>query len=437
MKRKLISIISLIAMVTLLCGCQIIEPAKKQAPVAKKVTLNVTTTWSGRNIASQNYQKFVSAFSKSTGIDIVDSSETADEAFKQRIIADFQVGDEPDAMYFFTGNDADALIKAGKVVSVNEIREIYPDFANNIEDEAFQVSDHDGKIYSVPTYGYWEAMYVNFDVCKAAGVEVPDENTTWDEFMDICEKIKKAGYIPISASIASEPHYLFEYFIYNNSANGSQGELPKEVGDDAYKAWEAGLTQFRDVYQAGYFSPDALFCDDATCFNRFLNNEAAFCISGSWMIPTILAEKSSKATNYGVTFVPGTDARKNTEMIGGFSSGWYISKKAWDDPGKRDAAVKFVEYMTKNSIIESFATITLGATSLKGKAQYIDTTYSTIQKSAASMLEKKTGLVPAVQDKVDATVRSPLMDSIQDIVSGKTPVKRVLDRFIESEKRIN
>ena len=161
MKRKLISIISLIAMVTLLCGCQIIEPAKKQAPVAKKVTLNVTTTWSGRNIASQNYQKFVSAFSKSTGIDIVDSSETADEAFKQRIIADFQVGDEPDAMYFFTGNDADALIKAGKVVSVNEIREIYPDFANNIEDEAFQVSEYDGKIYSVPTYGYCTSILMS------------------------------------------------------------------------------------------------------------------------------------------------------------------------------------------------------------------------------------------------------------------------------------
>ena len=153
------------------------------------------------------------------------------------------------------------------------------------------------------------------------------------------------------------------------------------------------------------------------------------------MIPTILAEKNGQPKNYAVTFVPGTEARKNTDIIGGFSSGWYISRKAWNDPDKRDAAVQFVEYMTQNSIIESFATITLGATSLKGKAQYIDTTYSAIQKTAVDMLEKKTSIVPAVQDRVDATVRSPLMDSIQDIVAGKKPIEQVLDRFIEDVKR--
>jgi raffinose/stachyose/melibiose transport system substrate-binding protein len=29
-------------------------------------------------------------------------------------------------------------------------------------------------------------------------------------------------------------------------------------------------------------------------------------------------------------------------MVGGISSGFYITKKAWEDPDKRDAAVKFV-----------------------------------------------------------------------------------------------
>ena len=51
------------------------------------------------------------------------------------------------------------------------------------------------------------------------------------------------------------------------------------------------------------------------------------------------------------------------------------------------------------------------------------------------MLEKKTSIVPAVQDRVDATVRSPLMDLIQDIVAGKKPIEQVLDRFIEDVKR--
>jgi len=437
MKRKLTGIISLITILSLLCGCEWIGSVKRPETTEETVSLSVKTTWSGKSIASQNYQKFITAFTKTTGVEILDSSETSDESFKQRIITDFQVGDEPDVMYFFTGNDADSIIKAGKVVSVEEIREVYPEFASNIEPEAFQVSKRDGRVYSVPAYGYWEAMYVNLQVCEEAGIDLPDENTTWDEFMDMCEKVKDAGFTPISASIASEPHYLFEYFIYNNSFDGTQALLPEVEGDEAYTAWENGLTQLRDMYNKGYFAKDALYCDDATSFELFLDNKAAFCINGSWMIPTILAEKSAKATNYAVTFVPGSDARKNTDMIGGFSSGWYISRKAWDDPDKREAAVKLVEYMTQSSIIESFASITLGATALKGKAQYSDASYSMIQQYAADMLELKTSLVPAVQDNLDASVRAPLMDSIQDIVSGKKPVKLVLDTFLRNEKGAN
>ena len=35
-----------------------------------------------------------------------------------------------------------------------------------------------------------------------------------------------------------------------------------------------------------------------------------------------------------------------TSIISGLSSGWYITKKAWDDPDKRAAAVSFISDMT-------------------------------------------------------------------------------------------
>ena len=59
----------------------------------------------------------------------------------------------------------------------------------------------DGKNYSVPVNGYWEGLFVNKDVLKEAGVEAPTADTTWDEFMTMCETIKKAGYTPIAASL--------------------------------------------------------------------------------------------------------------------------------------------------------------------------------------------------------------------------------------------
>lgn len=434
MKKKLILISSLILVMSLLCGCEAFEEVDSPKTTKEKAKLSVSTTWSGKNRASQDYQKFIKAFSTTTGVEIIDSSDTADENYKQRIITDFQVGAEPDVMFYFTGTDADNLVKANKLVSIEEIKQVYPDFANNIADEMFQPSEVDGKSYSVPMYGYWEALYVNTKVCEDVGIPIPDENTTWEEFLDMCEKIKKAGYVPIAASIASEPHYLFEYMVYNHSVNGTQSRLPVSKGDLAYDAWTEAFEELRDMYQAGYFSDQTLYCDDNTSFSEFLDGKAAFSINGSWMIATIIQEKKSKYANYAVTYVPGTAARKSTDVIGGFSSGWYISRKAWDDPEKREAAVELVEYMTQTSIIENFASMTLGSTSLKDKAQYRDTSYSRAQNTAAAMLDNKTSMVPAVQDKLDSRVRSPLMDSISDIVSGKVPIQIVLDQFLENQK---
>lgn len=433
MKKKFALIISILLSL-ILTGCEAFVELPAPTTTREKVSLKVTTTWAGKNMSSQQYQAFVKAFTTTTGIEIIDNSETADERFKQRVQTDFRVGSEPDVMFYFTGEDAESMIKAGKLVSVEEIREDYPEYADNISEDAMIPSEVDGRCYSVPAYGYWEALYVNTKVCKEAGIAIPDERTTWSEFMAMCEKVKEAGYIPIAASIASEPHYLFEYFVYNNSTEGTQAEIPEVKGDEAYIAWEKGVEQIKALYERGFFSKDSLYSDDDVSFRRFLNNEAAFCINGSWMIATILKENASKYSDYTVTYVPGSAARKSTDIIGGFSSGWYISRKAWADPDKRDAAVEFVKYMTQNSVIDNMANITMGATSLKSGAVYRDTSGSLVQKAAVEMFNGKTDMVPAVQDKLSADERAPFMDSIKDVVSGKIESSELLDEFLRSRR---
>lgn len=141
-------------------------------------------------------------YQEETGNTINDASGTADEAFKARVLADFEVGSEPDVLFYFNGPDSNSFVSAGKVVSVEEIRAEFPDYASNMKDEMLGASPVDDKNYSIPVNGYWEAMYVNKEVCEAAGVEIPGANTTWEEFMDICQQIKDAGYSPIAASLA-------------------------------------------------------------------------------------------------------------------------------------------------------------------------------------------------------------------------------------------
>ena len=43
-------------------------------------------------------------------------------------------------------------------------------------------------------------VFYNEDIFKEAGVEAVPE--TWEQFLDACEKIKAAGYIPITSDDA-------------------------------------------------------------------------------------------------------------------------------------------------------------------------------------------------------------------------------------------
>lgn len=212
MNKKVISLVTAAALVGgVLTGCGSAAAGTSEdnngADVpSEKVELSVTTTYAGEDGNAQNYKDAVAAFEQETGIKINDSSANADETFKARVEADFQSGSEPDVLFFFNGADANSFIEEGKVVSIDEIRQQYPDYAANMNDDLIAPSLVDGKKYAVPVNGFWEGMFCNTAVLEAAGVEVPGADYTWEQFEADCEKIKNAGYVPIAAALGEIPH---------------------------------------------------------------------------------------------------------------------------------------------------------------------------------------------------------------------------------------
>lgn len=186
---------------------------KTEAPTESKkaVALNVMTTFAGEDGNAPNYQKAVKDWEAETGNKVNDSSAVSDETVKARVASDFQMGSEPDVLFWFNGADANSFIEAGKVMTIEDIRKEYPDYASNMNDDLIAASLVDGKKYAVPVNGFWEAMFVNTTVLEAAGVEVPGPDYTWDQFLQDCEKIKEAGYSPIAAALGNIPHYWWEY----------------------------------------------------------------------------------------------------------------------------------------------------------------------------------------------------------------------------------
>ena len=416
--------------------------AKTEAPTeAKKaVALNVMTTFAGEDGNVPNYQKAVKDWEASTGNTVNDSSAVSDETVKARVASDFQMGSEPDVLFWFNGADANSFIEAGKVISIDDIRKEYPEYASNMNDDLIAASLVDGKKYAVPVNGFWEAMFVNTTVLDAAGVEVPGPDYTWVQFLTDCEKIKAAGYSPIAAALGNIPHYWWEYAIFNHNTPANHCDIPETVDDAQGQSWVAGINDIKDLYEKEYFPKNTLSATDDDTFLAFTEDKAAFLIDGSWKVGGIAGACQSdpndpatldkeKLDKFTVTYVPGQGDRKATDLIGGLSMGYYITKKAWDDPEKRDAAVNFVEYMTSNEIVPIFAQHT--ASALKEAPEVDQSQFNSLQVKAMDMMSGVTSLTPAVQDIFQGECRTSTFDGMPQIVTGKVSAEDAVKEGLE------
>jgi len=328
--------------------------AEQEGPVE----LVVTTTFAGEDSNAQNYKDAVKAWEAETGNSVVDTSATADETFKTRVATDFETGSEPDVLFFFNGADSNSFIEAGKVVSIDEIRAAYPDYASNMNEDLITASLVDDKKYAVPANGYWEAMFVNTEVLDAAGVAMPGADYTMDQFKADCEKIK-----------------------------------------------------------------------------------AAFLIDGSWKVGGIVSSCQSdpndpatldtaKLDKFDVTYVPGKGSRKATDLVGGLSSGYFITRKAWDDPAKRAAAVSFVEYLTSDEMVPKFAQH--GASALKNAPEVDSSEFNSLQIKAMNMMAGTTSLTGAVQDLFAGDCRVSTFDGMPEIVTGRVAAEDAVAEGLEA-----
>ncbi len=402
--------------------------------VRESVTLTVVTSYGGDDGNRGSFVTAVEEYQAATGVTVEDHSAASNEEWKNKVLTDFMTGSESDVLFYFTNADADPFINAGKVVSIEEIREEYPDYATNMKESMMAVAS-DGLHYAVPSSGFWETLFVNTAVLEQCGVAVPGADYTWEAFLRDCETIKEAGFTPIACSLYEIPHYWFEFAVMNNGSLASHLEVPTldETGalrdDAASRKWIAALEDIRLLYEAGYFPRNTLTATDAETVALFGRGEAAFLIDGSWKVGYFTKNFPEALDSIQVRFAPGKGERLATDAIGGISMGYFITRKAWEDPQTREAAVEFVFHMTSEEVLGSFVTTEVTAL-VNGAAPK---GLNTLQSSAADAIVELTGVVGAVQDAISGEAKSDLFANIQKVVTGQmTPAEAV-----ESAIRLN
>lgn len=188
----------------------------------------------------------------------------------------------------------------------------------------------DGKHYGIPFATNCTALFYNKDLFDAAGIDYPDENTTWDEFHEMAKALTKDGVSGFGNATTNTDEGTFQCLQWLYTAGGSYTDI--EDGVDAYKLMQ-------EMIEDGSWTKECVNWTQSDVNNNFMAGNLAMQQNGPWQIPGI--EANAPDLNYGVTVLPKKDAdsEQATSILGGENMG-VVNK---DDTSGAEAFLKYYD----------------------------------------------------------------------------------------------
>ena len=422
-KKMLAVVVASTMIATVIAGC---ENSTKEEVIDEsgkdKVILNTVSMFGGTDPNAKVYQEInQEIMNDNPNITIEDNSQASDEEWKAKVATDFASGNEPDVIQFFTDATANSIIATDKLMTLEDIQKEYPDYAKDTLDAALgAVTNTDGVKRAVPTTGYWEGLFCNKDLFEQYNVEIP---TDWNSLVKAIEIFKENGIIPIACSLNNVPHYWVEFLMLYSAGEDLYTSVPEKAPEE----WIKGLEVFKTLRDMGAFPEDTDTVDDAYVGQLFNDKKAAMQLDGNWRIGGITDQE-----NVVVVQFPGVENQKATDgaIVGGISSGFYISKKAWEDPAKRDAAVKFVEAHTSKDGVTKYW-VAGGAV---GQAAVAVEPVNDMTALAVSALEYSTSaksISSPTDSRIDPEAYKYIIANIVKISTGSANAEDVLNEALK------
>ena len=309
MKKKLLILgVVLVLLVSMLAGC-----AGNQGAKTPSASTGSNTGSSGDKFQSRTI-KFLSIWPEddknSNGWIVSELSrqygETVDgfkleyeyvaiDQLDQKVKILMSSDDLPEVCTYESGVRLKQVIDAGLILNVEEtftelgIRDCLDEGAVSLLKRLV-----DGKgLYCVPLGLNMEGFWYNKALFEKAGIQKAPE--TWDEFLEVCEKLKAAGITPIVQGGSDNwpmTRVLNAYLVRSVGPNAVQDAVTgkKKFTDPEYVA---AAQMFQDMAKKGYFAEGMNTIDPGTATSMLMNGQAAMNYDGSWKVSNLNSDDNT------------------------------------------------------------------------------------------------------------------------------------------------
>ncbi|MFB4276734.1 MULTISPECIES: extracellular solute-binding protein [unclassified Nonomuraea] len=290
---------------------------------------------------------------------------------------------------------------------------------------AFQL---DGKTYIYSAGSSVIGAVYNKKAFEQAGIDAPP--TTWTEFLAVCDKLKKAGIVPIALG-AQTPwvtqlitYALVPSTVYAKDPTFDDKQLAGQT-TFAQSGWRQAMEMYLELQKRGFFNdkPNGTTFEQQT--SMVATGKAAMAVQVSAVLPDF-RKAASSPDDLSMFPLPGADDAASVWIPAGVVVGLGASAK-----GKNvEEAKAFLDFLGKQENINAWAKA-IAAIPLTQDAS------STIDPAVQSFLPfTKDRAVPFMDQRwPNAEVQPVHFAVIQELLAGRSTIDEALKKMDEAYQK--
>ena len=217
---------------------------------------------------------------------------------------------------------------------------------------------YNGIFYTAPIVeSYPNGIVYSKKIFDDLGIKVEDIKV-YNDFLDVCQKIKDSGVAPIVVGGSDIWHigFWWSYFWRNevsvNNPNWLSDKYEGKVSftDANVKAAMEGLN---DLFHRGFIEEGWASTAEATCPSILVSGQAAMYYIGSFAFSQIT--EADPDFEFGFFALPDKNGKYN--ITGGpTAEGWAINAETQKDPAKAAVVYDFINYFFRTDVYTDFVT---------------------------------------------------------------------------------
>ncbi|MCM3746921.1 extracellular solute-binding protein [Paenibacillus pasadenensis] len=341
----------------------------------------------------------------------------------QKLKAEMATGSTPDIFEIFGGSDIKLYVKAGRLLDLTPIiHKLGIDGKFHSLDE-FTV---DGRVYGLPFGGYSEAVFYNKQIFRDLGLGIP---VTWEQLMNVSEKIKQAGYSPFALS-AKDP--WLAGMMWNTIMDRYAGTDKLRLIVSGTAKWSdpdilAGFRAYAELVEKGYFPQDALGQEEKQQLKDLLSGKAAMLFTGTWDLAGLTGDEAGQYRHqigyFSFPSVPGGKGDQGA-LNAGYSNGFgFSSDLSTEQQGMVERFIRnfFNENVQKRILLEDKTLPSMKLSDYTG----IDPLISEVLQVAGNA----TRSFPAFDSIFSPRINAEIGIGLQQLIGGVKTAEQIVQRL--------